>query len=139
MRYEKRMLLLTALAFGACEPDEPLLTGRLATGHVVVEGRVIQLPSNAPVSGAVVTVGIREHECGPYPNPFTLQTSADGTFGGRLESLMISTERACITFDVIPPAGTNLQRTIVTVEQARFVLTTSPPDTVRVTVSLQPL
>lgn len=129
-------ILMLLLALVACASDSDVLIDAFAQGHVVVEGRVTQLPSNAPVAGAQVLVGIREIGCHNPPQPFRLTSRADGSFGDRLQLLEIPGERACITFDVIPPGSTDLQRAVVTVENVRVVLTTSPPDTLRVTIAL---
>jgi hypothetical protein len=138
MRVVSTGLLLAILALVGCSSESNFATGRLGTGHVVVEGRLTQLPSDNPVSGALVLVGIREINCSSPAAPFQLTTGTDGTFGNRLELQAIPGERACITFDVMSPGSANLQRAVVTIENVRVVRSTSPPDTVRVTISLLP-
>jgi len=136
MRLMGIVIVLTLYGLLGCEAGSSFETD-FGTSHLVVEGRVTQLPSSVPVGQALVLVGIRElNNCANPPWPFHLMTGADGTFGSKLEMLSIPGERACVTFDVRPPGSNEVQRAVVTVENVRVLAVTSPPDTLRVTISL---
>ena len=136
MRVISAALLLALFVAVGCESQSGGITGRFATAHVVVAGNVTQLPSNSPVSAALVVVGVRQINCSsPAAGVFHLTTQADGSFGNRLEFLSPGGP-VCITFDVRPSGSTDVQRGLVTVENVRVAPSTSPPETLRVTIAL---
>lgn len=134
MRILSPLLILFLAATCTEKGHEP--TGAFYHSHVVVQGDVVDQASGQPVVGATIALGLRADNCSRPPQPFSSTTNSQGNFKETLETLEIPSEVACLTIEVTPPNGSSLQGTTVTIDQVHVVRTSSPPDTVRVSITL---
>jgi hypothetical protein len=138
MRHLLACIVVAALFAGGCDAGSPT-TGEFALSHFAVEGIVTNSQTGSPVSGTSVTAKIHDTACpSPHITLFELQTGNDGTFEDVLEFLELPSGTACVTFEVAPPPSTNLHSTTVIVPDVTVVRSTTPPDTIRVSIMLEP-
>lgn len=133
----RKLIISLLLALGACDSTTSI-TDNFFRNHVYIKGTVTELLSHASVPNATVVVEVLEAECSTTVARSTFQTGGDGKFEGLVDFLEISSHMACVTFEVEPPEGSNLSGISVTANDINVVRTTSPPDTVSVTIELQP-
>jgi len=129
-------LVVATLAIVNC--DDFLTSGRFARSHIVLQGVVRSASTAAPVSGTMLSISIQSGDCtgSPGGSSFWATAAGDGTFGLRLDTLEVGSGLGCIRIRAIPPESLGLGERSVTLDNVNMVRTTTPPDTVRVTILL---
>ena len=128
--------LIAAVVFVACGSDGPT-TGEFGLSHFAVEGTVLNAETGDPVVGASVVARVHDTTCLAAPfTHFELTTGTGGVFEDLFEFLELESASACVTFEVTPPDGTDLQPISVTFPSVTVFRSTFAPDTVRIAILL---
>lgn len=126
------------IAVGGCKGT---VSGEFARSHAILHGNVQHASTNAPIQGVLLHVRLYVDSCRPGESQdafFSAASEGDGSFRLTLDTLHITSERACLIIEADPPDSLGLAPDTLQVEDVPMVDTRSPPETVSVTITLEP-
>ncbi len=136
--YRIAALVATAVSV-ACGSDGPT-TGVFELSHFAIEGEVLNADTGGPVVGALVVARVHDtNTCSAAPfTHFELTTGTGGVFEHYFVFPRLPSAIACVIFEVTPPDESDLQPISVMFPSVTVYHSTFPPDTVRISIGLDP-